>query len=90
MGFRSFLSSVIGLTLVSLFVIACGTPRIIGHPQPALTMDEEIFRTSDSPVIEQECPDGVYPEVFLTAPTWKGKSVSSSRERQHRILRYLW
>jgi hypothetical protein len=45
MGFRSLLSSVIGLTLVSLFVVACGTPRIIEHPRPTLTVDADIFRT---------------------------------------------
>lgn len=38
------LSRVIGLTLVSLFVVACGTPRIIEHPQPALAVDADIFR----------------------------------------------
>ena len=53
---------VVSLALVSLFVAACGTPRIIEHPRPALSMDEETFRTSDSPVIERECGECVYPD----------------------------
>jgi hypothetical protein len=34
---------------------AQSTPRLIEHPQPLLTVDADIFRTSDSPIIELEC-----------------------------------
>jgi hypothetical protein len=37
------------------------TPRMIEHPQPTLTIDAGIFRTSDSPVIERECDARIHP-----------------------------
>lgn len=83
MGLRSFWPLVIGLALVLLLAVACGTPQptldptltapetptrpsqlvptIIEHPRPAFTVDAEIFDTSDSPVIERECSQGVSP-----------------------------
>jgi hypothetical protein len=42
---RRILSRVIGLALVSLFVVACGTPTIIEHPRPTLAADTDIFPT---------------------------------------------
>lgn len=52
---------VIGLALVMLFAVACGTPTIIEHPRPTLTMDEGVFRANDNPVIGEECGRGVFP-----------------------------
>jgi hypothetical protein len=57
MAFRRFLLSLIGLTLVILFLVACGTPRtprIIEHPQPTLVADASIFGPGGS-AVREEC-----------------------------------
>ena len=51
------LSPLIGLSLVMLSMVACGTsklPRIIEHPQPTLVADASIFGPSGS-AVRDEC-----------------------------------
>jgi len=68
---KRILAPVIGLALVSLLVIACGTPRIIEHPQPTLTVDEDILHTSDCPRIHSSNLYGGLDPRYPVAVCWK-------------------
>lgn len=65
------LAPVMGLALVSLFVAACGTSRIIEHPQPALIVDADILNTSDCPRIQSSNLYGGLDPSYPIAICWQ-------------------